>query len=386
MVPSEPEGSGSSLLRVWLLPLFTLLGVALAVFVLTYWLDALGSTDPGAALGLFFDPNPASAANTLSNAGEIVAAVLAIAITVVAIVVELAANRYTHRITELFVSEPINFLVMGYFVVTALQSLWVTLIFDWDSTTQTGFVPHLGITVSMFMLAFSLLILLPYFGFVFAFLNPIQIVSRIRIQTLRLVRSRKTSLSSVRKQREAVRGVEQIADVGLNAMENKDKGVSMASVEALQLLIQEYQDVREELGAGWFRVEGELAHNPDFVSMSPDVLEDVTRRQIWFEMKILRQYQTIYNEALNRMRDINYLIAISTRRVAERALARDAKELLDLALKFFNTYLRATINARDIRTAYNVLNQYRLLAESRARVRQAARARWRSRGTSSTTA
>ena len=37
--------------------------------------------------------------------------------------------------------------------------------------------------------------------------------------------------------------------------------------------------------------------------------------------------------------------------------------LLDLVLKFFNTYLRATINARDVRTAYNVLNQYRLLAE-----------------------
>jgi hypothetical protein len=32
-------------------------------------------------------------------------------------------------------------------------------------------------------------------------------------------------------------------------------------------------------------------------------------------------------------------------------------------VKFFNTYLRATINAKDVRTAYNVLNQYRLLAE-----------------------
>src|SRR5690606_38956589 len=38
-------------------------------------------------------------------------------------------------------------------------------------------------------------------------------------------------------------------------------------------------------------------------------------------------------------------------------------ELFRLAVKFFNTYLRATINARDVRTAYNVLNQYRLLAE-----------------------
>jgi hypothetical protein len=158
--------------------------------------------------------------------------------------------------------------------------------------------------------------------------------------------------------------VEQIADVGLNAMENKDKGVSMASVEALQALVVDYQEVRGRLQEPWFRVEGELAHNPDFVSMSPEVLEDVSRRRIWFEMKVMRQYQTIYNEALNRMRDINYLIAISTRHIAEAAIAGGQTELLDLALKFFNTYLRATINARDVRTAYNVLNQYRRLAES----------------------
>ena len=33
-------------------------------------------------------------------------------------------------------------------------------------------------------------------------------------------------------------------------------------------------------------------------------------------------------------------------------------------MKFFNTFLRATINARDVRTAYNVLNQYRLFGEA----------------------
>jgi hypothetical protein len=33
-------------------------------------------------------------------------------------------------------------------------------------------------------------------------------------------------------------------------------------------------------------------------------------------------------------------------------------------VKLFNTYLRATINAKDVRTAYNVLNQYRLLAQT----------------------
>jgi hypothetical protein len=97
--------------------------------------------------------------------------------------------------------------------------------------------------------------------------------------------------------------------------------------------------------------------------MSAGVLDAVTRRKIWFEMKILRKYQTLYNEALNKMRDINYLIAINTRHIAEAALEAKNEELFDLALKFFNTYLRATINAKDVRTAYNILHQYRLLAD-----------------------
>ncbi|MFW6067572.1 MAG: DUF2254 family protein [Myxococcota bacterium] len=362
MTPSDHR---PHMLRTWLLPLSILLGCALAVFLLLFWIDAAGEQHPLAALRLFFQPNPDSAMGTLSNAAEVVAAVLAIAITVVAIVVELAANRYTHRITELFVAEPTNFVVMGFFVVTALICLWVSLTFDVSGPEATGFVPYVGTGVAMLMLALCLLLLLPYFAFVFTFLSPVQIVERIRRHTIDEIRAgRRADGPVTARQREAVRGVEQLADVGLNAMENKDKGVSMASANALCAMILDYERLRGELPDGWFRVEGELANNPDFVSMAPTVLEDVSRRRIWLEMKVLRQYQTIYNEALNRMRDMNYLIAINTRTIAEEAMKRGHPELFDLVVKFFNTFLRATVNARDVRTAYNVLNQYRLLAEN----------------------
>lgn len=360
---AKHDEAGSGALRIWLGPLSVLLGGALAIFLLTFYVDATRHGDMSVFRLFFVHPNPDSAMQSISNAGEVVAAVLAIAITVVAIVVELAANRYTHRITELFVAAPINFAVMGFFVVTALQCLWVAMTFDHEQG-GSGFVPSLSFATAMAMLAFCLLILLPYFAFVFSFLNPVNIVDRIRKHTMDVVRKRVTPERVHGVQLEAVRGVEQLADVALNAMENKDKGVSMASVDALSAMVLEFQTVRATLPESWYRVEGELAHNADFVSMSPGVLDDVTRRRIWFEMKVLRQYQTIYNEALNRMRDVNYIIAINTRRIAEAAIKERNRELLDLVLKFFNTYLRATVNARDVRTAYNVLNQYRLLGEA----------------------
>lgn len=346
--------------RIWLLPLLILLGAALAIFVFTLFLDSDGSLY---RIGLLWNHDPEVAHDAISNAGEVVAGVLGIAITVVAIIVELASNRYTHRVTELFVSEPINFAVMGFFVVTALQAIFVAVTYDVDgSINGTPYVPSIGMTVALGMLALCLLLLLPYFAFVFDFLNPINIVDRIRKHSMKVVAQR-DRLSMEARQAEAVRGVEQIADVGLNAMEHKDKGISMASVDALKAMVLDFSKVRGKLEASFFRVEGDLAHNPDFVSMSEEVLEAVTRRKIWFEMKVLRKYQTLYNEALNRMRDINYLIAINTRHLAEYALDEGHDELFQLVVKFFNTYLRATVNARDVRTAYNVLHQYRLLAE-----------------------
>jgi hypothetical protein len=351
-------------LGIWLFPLSILLGGALAVFVLTVAVDAAHSANPGHVLDLILEPNPVSAQNTLGSAGEVVAAVLAIAITVVAIIVELASNRYTHRITELFVREPINFYVMGFFVITALQGLWVNLIIDYEPG-RGGFVPYVSISVSMAMLTLCLLILLPYFAFVFSFLNPISIVQRIRDKTLHNIEShggRSSKLSAA--QQEAVRGIEQLSDVSLNAMEHKDKGVSMAGVDALCSLLVSYQKLRAKLPEGWFGIDGSLAHNPDFVSMAPEVLEDLRKRKVWLEWKILRGYQSLYNEALNKMRDINYLVAINSRMMAEAAWDYQNAQLFEMVVKFFNTYLRSAINAHDIRTAYNVLNQYRLVGET----------------------
>jgi hypothetical protein len=363
MAKREPEMGRFSELRVWLYPLSMLLSAALALFVLTVLVDAQSTSQPWHIVDLIFRPTLASAQHTVGNASEIITAVLAIAITVVAIIVELASNRYTHRITELFVREPINFSVMGLFVVTALYGLWVNLIID-DATSGAGFFPHVSINVCTGLLTLCLLILLPYFAFVFEFLNPINIVKRIRDKTLSSIEQHAPRAPLVRAaQEEAVRGLEQLADVSLNAMEHKDKGVSMGGVDAMYALLVEYQNLRPHLPEAWFAIDGKLAHNPDFVSMAPEVLEELGTRRVWLEWKVLRGYQSLYNEALNKMRDINYLVAINSRLIARAAWEHDNGQLFELVIKFFNTYLRSAINAHDIRTAYNVLNQYRLVAE-----------------------
>jgi hypothetical protein len=344
----------------WLIALVAIASVSAAAYLVTYFIDA---EDPsfGNLVRLLFSPEAQSA---LGNMPEVIAAVLGVAITVVAIIVELAANRYTPRITELFVTTPINVATLGFFVVTALLCVWVSL-----TAGAEGFVAHTGTVVCVLAATVCLITLLPYFAFVFAFLDPHNIIDHMASSAMGAIRrgGRASGAGAVRAKQLAVRGIEQLADVALNAIENKDKVICMHAVDALGRLMLSYAGEKASYESRWFSLDRSVRENPDFVSMHEEVLADIEHNRLWLEMKILRQYQMLYGETLNRMRDINYLIAIDTRKVAEEAMARGDDLVAGLALKFFNTYLRATINGRDVRTAYNVLNQYRLLAEAALR-------------------
>ena len=63
-----------------------------------------------------------------------------------------------------------------------------------------------------------------------------------------------------------------------------------------------------------------------------------------------------------RERDVANLIGINTQRTIT-ALSADKPWLRDLGLYTFNSYLRATINVGDLRTAYYLMNQYRIVGE-----------------------
>ena len=99
------------------------------------------------------------------------------AITVSAIIVELAATRYNYRITWLFVSEPINIAAMSLFVVTTLQCVWVGVSRD---TGETARLPGAAFGITLVLVTVCLLMLLPYFVFVFRFLSPLSIIVKIK--------------------------------------------------------------------------------------------------------------------------------------------------------------------------------------------------------------
>ncbi|MFO0549936.1 MAG: DUF2254 family protein [Polyangiaceae bacterium] len=367
---------GATFRRLWLWPMLSLAMVAVLVFSALYAIDLVVTGGPASTKGsgvlsyFIFDQDHIT--DAVSGLGAMVAAVLGIVVTVVSIVVQLSAERYT-GVTAMFLRDRTNILVMAYYVVTCVCGVWVSL------SVRAEFVPRLTLVFMLLLTVVGLTMMAPYFGYVFRFLEPANIIARIQREATHTadVGARLGGAQGSEAQASALAAMEELTDITSNSISGKDKIIASRAVDALKDLAQRYLERKRSASAEWFEIGEGIRDNPDFVAMDPESLKDLAARKTWFEWKIMRQYLGIYNEALAQMKDINYLIAIDTRYIGEKAADAKDDEAVALVLRFMNSYMRATLNAKDVRTAYNVLNQYRLLVEgliARGRTADAATA------------
>jgi hypothetical protein len=304
----------------------------------------------------------------MGGIGEVIAAILGIVITVASIIVQLAATRYTPRITDMFFRDRTNLLVMAFFVVSAVFSLWVnfSIRVGGSDSTQQPFVPYYGVLATMVLLTVCLLMMAPYFGYVFDFLEPDNIVRRIKkngVEHALRPPGREDDGAVDERRVAALSSLEQLADIALNAIDQKDKGIASKTIDSLSELVVTYVANKAQLDPRWFQIRGRLAKDTDFVSMHAETLEEVSTTRTWLEYKALRQYLMVYREALTVMPDLITRIAIDTRYIGQAAIAAGDRAAVDIVVKFFNTFMRRSLNAKDIAAAYNNLNQYRYLEE-----------------------
>ncbi|HLU67778.1 MAG TPA: DUF2254 family protein [Kofleriaceae bacterium] len=345
----------------WLFPMLLLGALAGAVVSALYGIDhALNDAGLRSPIEHYLDFDSESVSNSIGVLSSIIAAVLGIIITVASIVVQLAATRYTPAVTEMFFRDRTNRTVLALYIIGCVMGFWIAF------AVNTDWVPRVSLIAMLVAATLGFLLMGPYFAYVFRLLAPESVVSRIQegAQESALGAGRYRDDPALERQGEALAQTEQLTDIAVNAISQKDKIIATACVDALRDLALAYLGGKAAQAPAWFALGRTIRSNPDFASMAEDSVAELESSRTWFEFKVLRQYQSIYTEALGTMRDINYVIAINTRHLAERALELDEREALQLSIKFFNTYLRATLNQGDVRTAYTILNQYRMMAEA----------------------
>jgi hypothetical protein len=343
-------------------------GIALIAFASVYLLDdkltgGAGVTNAKGALSRYVHFEPGFISDALGGLAAMTAAVLGIVITVVSLLVQLTSARYS-GVAQMFLRDRTNVVVMAYYVVTCVIGIAASL------SLHSEFVPRAAVMVMMIACAFGLIVMLPYFMYVFRFLEPVNLVARIKAEALDDVQAGATARAEtaiVNAQKPALSALEELTDITSNSIGGKDKIIASRAVDAIKDFVVEYLTIKVRADARWFQIGEGIRDNPDFVAMDPESLKVLESERTWLEWKALRQYLGIYAEAQSSMPDINYLIAIDTRYIGEAALKKKDHAVVELAFRFMNSYLRAALNARAVRTAYNVMNQYRLLVESMIR-------------------
>jgi hypothetical protein len=334
------------------------------LYSVDHWLGpAPAHVVPQNALERYLNFDAEKITDAVSSLAGMIAAVFGIVITVVSIIVQLSADRYT-GVARMFLRDRVNLGVMTFYVIACVCGVWLSV------SLQHAYVPRVALLAMLIATTFGLVLMGPYFGYVFWFLEPMNIIDRIRLNAVQAATSGSGSSSRSHvsdHQARTLGAMEELTDITSNSISGKDKIIASGAVDALKDFALEYLKNKPKASNDWFSIGEYIATNPDFVAMDPESLRDLEARRTWVEWKVMRQYFGIYGEALGSMRDINYLIAIDTRYLGEAAGAAKDSELITLVFRFMNSYLRATLNAREVRTAYNVLNQYRLLVEAMLR-------------------
>ena len=292
----------------------------------------------------------------VSSLGEVMAALLGLSLTVVAIVVQLASARYPAKIVDLFMRDPVNLSIFGLMTsacvyVVLAPALTVAETMPW-AVSLTG----LALTV------LTLGALLPYFGHVFAFLEPNNIITRIQQRAYGALRraQKHEALDSERLgalQGEVAQALESIADNAMAAIGQSDRNLSVHTVITLQHFLERYVPLKPSLPSGWGRASDE-----HLSTLSKEFLDDIIADRTWVEAKVLMEFERIFRKSLDEMTELVSQVASSTRVIGLTALIARDWETRGLTVQFFNTYIRHALNARNVRAAYNVLYEYRQFA------------------------
>src|SRR6266496_3259814 len=242
-------------------------GIALLAFAAVYFLDymvtggAAGAIkDSAGARYVHFEPGLIS--DALSGLAAMTAAVLGIVITVVSLLVQLTAARYT-GVAQMFLRDRTNVVVMAYYVVTCVVGVAVSL------SLHSEFVPRAAVLTTMIACALGLVIMLPYFAYVFRFLEPVSLVTRIEAEAaadVRMVATARDPHTIEAAQRPAVVALEELTDITSNSISGKDKIIASRAVDAIRDFIVGYLSVKNRADARWFSIGEGIRDNPDFVA------------------------------------------------------------------------------------------------------------------------
>jgi len=119
----------------------------------------------------------------------------------------------------------------------------------------------------------------------------------------------------------------------------------------------EYLPAKKGLSAEWFKVS-----HAELPGASDQIITEVNRGRTWFVYSALSSFVDMIGLIPVHRKEAVHAIAIATRQIGLAAIEAGDPEVADLAVRFFNTYLRVAVNRSAPTFASGIMNEYRRYA------------------------
>jgi hypothetical protein len=206
----------------------------------------------------------------------------------------------------------------------------------------------------------SFIIIFPYLYYVFRFLHPQTLLTRLEDEIDGLVDDVISNpRRSLTDRKRVAAGIEHIADIAIRTIERSDRNTAIECIDTLERVLSAYWRRKDELPADWFTAEPEL-----FLGFAARAIQDISASRSWVEMKLLSQLCQVTGGALTKLHDVVSTAAYTLNRLGQSPLARTDPALRELTADYFNTFVRLALVNRDVRSVFIVFDQYRNYAQA----------------------
>jgi hypothetical protein len=332
--------------------LFTLLGMVF--FSLEFWGEWERLGRPGMAELSWAGTNNAKLVDILSPMARAYNNILAMLLATIGLAIPLTASMHTPKLIDMFLRDRINQWMLSFFALGAGHVLWVEYIIG------PQFAPVWAFRLAVGGAILGWLALTPYFFYVIRFLDPSNILGRIKLQLTQEIEAVQACRMAPHTAHDLIQErLNEIGSIVLKSIDRADRSTALEGIWALKRILDHYGERKALMPGGWFQVG-----RKELTGLSDEALAIVNRDRTWFEHRVLTQIFLSYQIALAKTPDLISALSDATRIIAEHAAGRGDGTGLDLSVKIFNNYLREAIKHKALHAIYDILYQYRRLAET----------------------
>src|SRR6202140_2974772 len=331
------------------LPGLALVSVAAMMFVLFGVLDALHYH----SIKDFFTPDPVAAGAVLGLVGGAEGVTLSIVIVAVVFGIQTTSSRYSPRIIGIFTRNPLNALVLSF----ALASILYTFLGRGEVKASSP-VPMWSVGLAVVLALVNFAILLPYVSYIFEVMRAETLVESIMRRAKRELRAATTSRHARRHRDALMTSMAQVTDIAFGSILLGDMPVCVLTIDVLgRFLAEDYLPAKKGFAPEWFQVT-----HADMPGASDQIVAEVNRAQTWFGYTIMSSFVDMGGLTPVHRKEAVHAIAVATRDAGVAAIQAGDTEVAELCMRFFNTYLRASINRSAPTFASGIMNEYRRFA------------------------